>query len=149
FWRYRVPRPCAVDRRIGSGSLPDWGRSFTHRARAWLLRRFRSISEDDTGFELGRVSLADIRLEAPLEKGIGNAFCLIRKRAKKMDVLYLAVFIDDDPHGDRVESALGKDRIDFLRYVLGACVVLNANRNIIAASPQNRTGFRRQLYFVH
>jgi len=34
-----------------------------------------------------------------------------------MNVLYLAFFIDDDPDRNRIESALGEDRINSLHYV--------------------------------
>src|SRR6266568_5126246 len=66
-----------------------------------------------------------------------------------MNVLYLAFFIDDDPDGNRIESALGKDRINSLQYIFGACVAPDAYRDIIPARPGGGIRLSRQVHLVH
>src|SRR6266576_1114660 len=66
-----------------------------------------------------------------------------------MNVLYLAFFIDDDPHWNRIESAFGNDWINSLQHVFALGVVLDTHRDFTAASTRNGTGVNRQSHFAH
>src|ERR1700731_3391698 len=76
-----------------------------------------------------------VRLEFPLLEGVGNGFRLIRKGAEKVNMFYLAFFVDDDPDRNRIEPALGENRIDPRNHVLTLRVILNAHWNIAPAPP--------------
>jgi len=80
------------------------------------------MSEHDAGFHLDRQSIAQVRPKPPLRQSICNGFGLVGKSTEKMNVLNLAFFINDDPHGNGVESALRENRIFSLDDVLVACV---------------------------
>src|SRR5580693_3271905 len=66
-----------------------------------------------------------------------------------MNVLNLAFFINDDPHGNGVESALRENRIFSLDDVLVACVILDAHRDVAAARPRNDSRLLRQVHRAH
>src|SRR5258707_3556768 len=82
----------------------------------------------DAGFHLNRLPVPQIRLELPLSQGIGNDFCLIGKRAEKVNVLDLASLVDNDSDRNCVEPVLGEDRINPRNHVLVAGVVLDTHR---------------------
>src|SRR5580704_3178311 len=66
-----------------------------------------------------------------------------------MNVLNLAFFVDDDPYGDGVESALRENRILSLEDVLVARVILEAQRDVTAARPRNGSRLWRQVHRAH
>ena len=96
-----------------------------------------------------------VRLEFPLTQSIGDGFRLIGKCAEKVNVFYLAFFIDDDADRNRVEPVLGKDRIDPRDHVFVACIIFDANRDIArrpcppsdSASAGNFILFRSRIRF--
>src|SRR5882757_940191 len=107
------------------------------------------MSEHDAGFYFHRLSVAQVWSEAPLKQGVCNGVYLVGKGAEKMNVLYLALFINDDPNRSRIESALAKDRINSLQYVFVAHILLDAHRDFTASPPRNGTGLCRQSHFAH
>src|SRR5688572_30080693 len=66
----------------------------------------RRLSKENSGFDIHRLSIDDVRLEPPLHQGIRDRLGLIRKSAQKMNVLDLAGLIDDDADGNGIEAAL-------------------------------------------
>src|SRR5712671_3421615 len=100
-------------------------------------------SKHEAGLHFSRLSVSQIWPELPLLQGIGNDFCLIGKRAEKVNMLDLAPLIDNDSDRNCVESVLSEDRINPGNHVLVVRVVLDAHGEIFPALPCCRTGFHR------
>src|SRR5258708_4967638 len=100
-------------------------------------------SKHKAGLHLSRLPVSQIWPELPLLQGIGNDFCLIGKRAEKVNVLDLAPLIDNDSDRHCVEPVLSEDRINPGNHVLVARVVLDAHGSTLPTRPRSRTRFRR------
>ena len=96
-----------------------------------------------TGFRSRRYGLNFHCLKASV-----MSFCLIGKCAEKVNVFYLAFFIDDDSNRNRIEPVLGENRINPRNHVLVPRIILNAHWDIAATRPRRGVGFRGQLHLV-
>ena len=106
-------------------------------------------AKHNAGFDFSQSPVLKVRFEPPLSKGICDGFCLARKRAEKMNVFYLASFVDDDPDGNRVKRALGENRIDPRHHVLVAGVVLDAHRKSSPTRSGRGSGLLGHLHLIH
>src|SRR2546430_9949437 len=106
-------------------------------------------SKHDSSFHFNRMPATQVRLEPPLLQGIGNTFYLIGERAEKVDVLYLAVAVNDDSHRNRIEFVVGADGINTRRQVFVRRIVLDTYREIASANTGSGIGVCWQGHFVH
>src|ERR1700733_77372 len=113
----------------------------------------RRMPKQNPSFHLRQLPIRAVGLESPLRQGLRNRLPLIRKCAEKVDVLHLPLFVDDDAHRHRIESAFSKYRIDAGNHILGAGEILNADRSIPpapavgSASAGNFMLFRSSINF--
>src|SRR5579859_3940478 len=114
---FETPETTSIGRRYGSWSHGK-GRTPKH----------------DAGFNFQPLSIPFVGPELPLFQGIADCFFLFRKCAQKVNVLDLALFINDQAHGDCVISALRKHGVNPLNYVFPTGIVLDAHRNIPASA---------------
>src|SRR5205807_1571842 len=110
--------------------------SFVESCRSVGRRRFcrryygkGAAAEHDAGLHFNRLSIPQAWPEPPLLQGVGDGFGLLGEGADKVDVFYLALFIDDDADWNGIRSALGKDRLNLLNHVFFTGVVLYAHRD--------------------
>ena len=66
-----------------------------------------------------------------------------------MDVLHPPGLTDDDPDWNRVEFAIGQDRLDFVDHVFSGRVIFDAHRHVTPAGPCGGVGGLRQPHLVH
>src|SRR5580693_5098852 len=117
-------------------------RSLRRWARVGGRGRSQRTPKQNAGFHLHWVTVLPIRLEPPLSQSIADDSCLIRKRAEEVNVFHLALPVDDDADGNRIESVLGlgEDRINPRNHIFVACVILDADRGRASACPCRRVG---------
>src|SRR5260221_7116828 len=104
-------------------------RSFGCRRRRRIRWMWRTPKQDAC-FHLHQLPVPQVWPELPLFQSVGDNFCLVGKGTEKMDVLYLAFLIDDDPNRNGVEITLGKDRLNSLNQIFSIGITFDANRDI-------------------
>src|SRR5208282_2103847 len=86
--------------------------SLGHSIPCQVSGRMGRASKHDAGFHLNWLPVLQVPPELPLPQGIGNGLCLIGKCAEKVNVFYLALSVDDDPHRNWINPMLGKYRLN-------------------------------------
>lgn len=92
-------------------------------------------AKHDSGFHFHGFSVAQVGLESPLFQRVCDRFGLVGKCAEKMNVLHLAIFVDDDSYGNRVKVALGEDGVDARKHILVFRIILYADGKISSPVP--------------
>src|SRR5580692_5596743 len=94
--------------------------------------RTRGSAEQQAGFDLDRLAVEQVGLESPLQQRLFDALRLLWKGAQEMNVLNPPFLIDHNPHGNRVESRLGENRVYAFKHSCGSREVLQAQRSAAA-----------------